>query len=140
MFPGRVLQNWEHAGIQLENCTNIDIHGPFEQTYTNDQLGYAQGTIVGINEDALEYTVEVLSCPVHQSPLQSLVLLAVVFPYSASCLKACRAPVPMPGCSKQFLRPQWEDLKPASHGLWSNVSFLHMNVAGRTGPASLEYT
>ena len=43
----------------MKKCSNLYVHGPFEQTYTNDQLSYAQGTIVETDEDKLQYTVEV---------------------------------------------------------------------------------
>lgn len=43
----------------MKNCTNLDLHGPYEQTYTTDQLDFVQGKIVGVSEDELTYTVEV---------------------------------------------------------------------------------
>lgn len=58
---GSALQNYQFGGMVLENCTNVDLHGPYEQTYTNGQLDFAQGKIVEVNEDELTYTVEVRS-------------------------------------------------------------------------------
>lgn len=55
------LQDYQFGSMQLDNCTNVDLHGPYEQTYTNDQLDFAQGKIVDVNEDELTYTVEVRS-------------------------------------------------------------------------------
>jgi hypothetical protein len=49
--------------MTLYNCSNVDMHGPFEQTWINDQLDFTQGRIVGVDEDNLLYTVEVLLLP-----------------------------------------------------------------------------
>lgn len=61
------LQDWQFTGMQVTNCTNVNLHGPCEQTYTTDQLDFVQGTIVGVNDKDLEYTVEVLSDSLHET-------------------------------------------------------------------------
>lgn len=54
------MQDQRFGAITLSNCSRVDLHGPFEIMYTTDQLDFVQGTIVGINEDQIEYTVQVL--------------------------------------------------------------------------------
>ena len=32
----------------LERCSNVTLHGPCEQTWTNEELNFSQGTILEI--------------------------------------------------------------------------------------------
>lgn len=36
----------------MESCSNLDFHGPYEQTWTNDELPYAQGKILAVDESS----------------------------------------------------------------------------------------
>lgn len=53
------VQDYRQSGMALVNCSNVDLHGPYEQTWTNDQLDFTQGTIIGVDSKNLVYTVEV---------------------------------------------------------------------------------
>ena len=37
-----MIQDHSISGMVLQNCTAVTLHGPFEQTWTNDQLSFTQ--------------------------------------------------------------------------------------------------
>ena len=40
------LQDYRFGGVKMDGCSNIELHGPYEQTYINKELPYTQGKIL----------------------------------------------------------------------------------------------
>ena len=43
------VQDHRFGGTWLDNCSNVDFHGPYEQTWTAEELSFTQGTILALN-------------------------------------------------------------------------------------------
>ena len=43
----------------IERCNNLDFHGPYEQTYINEQLPFTQGKILALDDSKEPYMATV---------------------------------------------------------------------------------
>lgn len=60
------MQTALSAGMVLEHCTAVTLHGPATLTWALDQYPFAQGTILDVTNSYLTFTIKVCgasSCP-----------------------------------------------------------------------------
>ena len=53
------VQDVRIGGVWLERCSNLDFHGPYEQTYTNEELPFTQGRILTLDDTKEPYMATV---------------------------------------------------------------------------------
>ena len=53
------LQDYRFGGAKFDGCSNIDFHGPYEQTYVDMELPYTQGKILAIDDSSNPGTMTV---------------------------------------------------------------------------------
>ena len=53
------MQDVRIGGVWLERCSNLDFHGPYEQTYTNEELPFTQGRILKLDDTKEPYMATV---------------------------------------------------------------------------------
>ena len=46
------LQDYRFGGVKFDMCSNINFHGPYEQTYVNKELPYTQGKILAADDSS----------------------------------------------------------------------------------------
>ena len=46
------VQDHRFGGTWLERCSNVDFHGPYEQTWTAAELDFTQGTILHMDNSS----------------------------------------------------------------------------------------
>ena len=52
-------QDVRFGGVWIERCSNLDFHGPYEQTYTNEELPFTQGRILTLDDTKEPYMATV---------------------------------------------------------------------------------
>ena len=53
------VQDHRFGGIAIDGCSNLNFHGPYEQTWLNAELPYTQGKILAIDDSANPGTMTV---------------------------------------------------------------------------------
>jgi hypothetical protein len=81
------------GGLSLIGCKNVMWHGPANLTYTQDQLPYAQGTVLAVSDDQVNYAVQVSSAAVQRYCSHTCLLFWAFFTgvISQACLHSLAA-------------------------------------------------
>ena len=60
-----IAQDHRFGGTWLERCSNVDLHGPYEQTWTAGELDFTQGTILTMDNTSTPHIATVQVCWPH---------------------------------------------------------------------------
>ena len=65
------MQDGNIGGIVLASCRGITLHGAATLTYPKPQYPYAQGTVLAVSADSMNYQVQV-------RPIRDLIVLLLL--------------------------------------------------------------